>query len=82
MLRYKWRPGNEISDVNDHQHDYYTFPNHAAVILPDPVLDSELEMRENGTHSDIEHGMQGQTHEDEMIVTQGAHNELLATQGA
>jgi len=82
MLRYEWHPGNEITDVNDYQHDFNTSPNHAAVILPDPVLDAELEMREKDTHSDIEHVMQGQTQEEEMIVTQGAQNETLATQGA
>ena len=49
MLRYEWHPGNEITDVNDYQHDFNTSPNHAAVILPDPVLDAELEMRET-TH--------------------------------
>ncbi len=82
ILRYEWRPRNEITDVNDYQHDFNTSPNHAAVILPDPVLDAELEIREKDTHSDIEHGMQGQTQEEEMIVTQEAHDELMITQGA
>ena len=82
MLRYEWHPGNEITDVNDYQHDFNTSPNHAAVILPDPVLDAELEMRQKDSHSDIECEMQGQTPEEEMIVTQGAHDEMMITQGA
>ena len=82
MLRYEWRPGNESTDVNDHQDDFNASPNHAAVILPDPVLDSELEMREKDTHNDIEYGMLGKSQEDEMIATQGAHDEMMITQGA
>ena len=82
MLRYEWRPGKEITDENDYQHDFNTSPNHAAVILPDPVFDAELEMEEKDSHSDIECEMKGKTQEEEMIVTQGAQNETLATQGA
>jgi len=37
-------------------------------------------MRENEVHGDIEYGMQGEAQEDEMIVTQGAQDEILRIQ--